>query len=548
MKIIFLQFSLLGGCGTDSFRWGSRQGFPLQYRRSFLLFLWVWAVGISHIAAQDYLPPLAYSAKPAVLKGKIVWPASSVNTDDTTGEVNKTSDNAPVLPAWDGKVRITYTMQYSSETGDAWRSHTVQADSQGCFRLELPVGMPHACRIKMGETAISCFVVPGDTVAFSFDRGQQAREGWEKALRFFGALSEFNRDYAYAVGKGIDPDEKFLGIEQQVNMGKPIAGLQGTDEDSYFRWLSAFRDSVDRQIEEDSRLHAVYKKYAKAKSAAWMGNFMGLCMRVLRHVKTEEEYAAYQERMRQRYEDYLKEDPFSSPLLCYGAYSSSIRWTAEEISRLTGREIELPEGLKKAMIATRFLKQMAYDQQPLLPAQLDSVREVIPELSEPVLRAHEKLLQEFAIISEGQLSRIREFPADAQEDSLLAALIAPYRGKPLLLDIWETTCGPCRLALKHLHGLKQELAGKINFVDVASVSIAGEWNGSPKDVWENLVPNVIGEHYYLTDIQGRALRKELSIRAIPVFLLIDAEGNIRRRINGLSDVGTLRRIITSVLE
>ena len=77
------------------------------------------------------------------------------------------------------------------------------------------------------------------------------------------------------------------------------------------------------------------------------------------------------------------------------------------------------------MIATRFLKQMAYDQQPLLPAQLDSVREVIPELSEPVLRAHEKLLQEFAIISEGQLSRIREFPADAQEDSLLAALILP---------------------------------------------------------------------------------------------------------------------------
>ena len=39
---------------------------------------------------------------------------------------------------------------------------------------------------------------------------------------------------------------------------------------------------------------------------------------------------------------------------------------------------------------------------------------------------------------------------------LFDAIIAPYRGKVVLVDFWNTWCGPCRMALKAIEPAKED--------------------------------------------------------------------------------------------
>lgn len=63
-----------------------------------------------------------------------------------------------------------------------------------------------------------------------------------------------------------------------------------------------------------------------------------------------------------------------------------------------------------------------------------------------------------------------------------------------MLDLWKTTCGPCRLAFREMHEKKKELASRMLFVSIAS-------ENSDLTTWQRLIPNYIGDHYRLTRLQ-----------------------------------------------
>ena len=116
--------------------------------------------------------------------------------------------------------------------------------------------------------------------------------------------------------------------------------------------------------------------------------------------------------------------------------------------------------------------------------------------------------------------KIQQTP-DVPLDQLFKTIIAPHKGKVILVDFWNTWCGPCRNALKLNEPLKRtELASE----DIVWIYIANET--SPMETYLKMIPDIKGLHYKLTDKQWEQLTdKDFKIDGIPSYVLVQKDGS-----------------------
>lgn len=468
--------------------------------------------------AQKHLPDISYSQKPAILKGRVL----------------KAKADEPDM------VRVKYLLSYTSGTGDGVQFQESQLDADGCFVVELPVGMTLSCQVRVGESDFTCFVVPGETVSFTLDEQKAKTKGLRKGLKFGGTLPDFNLDVAYAKSEGFDPDVVYGNMEQKRNMNQLLDELPQKSEEGYFEYLQATYERVNARIDTDKHLGSAYREYAKAVNHYRWGDMMVWCGQSIQYqgIETDEQYEAYEARLRQRYGQYMQGDPWANPLLSYAMWGRP----DDYVQPYVDKAVKLPDSYRKCYLATTYLIQMGQEKELLSEAQKDSVKTLLPELAAYVLGYNDRMEQELAFVSEQGMSNIRELPSDIAEGDVLSALVAPYRGKPVLLDLWETTCGPCRLAFKEMHQMKIDLANKMHFVSVVS-------ERSNRDTWLRLIPNYIGEHYYLTAQQLEALHKQIpcNTSGVPVWVLINADGTIHHAFVGYRPLQQMMEEITPYL-
>ena len=113
---------------------------------------------------------------------------------------------------------------------------------------------------------------------------------------------------------------------------------------------------------------------------------------------------------------------------------------------------------------------------------------------------------------------------DVPATQLFEAILAPYRGKVVFVDFWNTWCGPCRTAIEHIEPLKDTT---LKHDDLVWIYIANET--SPLTTYRTMIPGIHGQHYRLSNEQWDALCKPLKIGAIPAYVLVDKDGTYARR-------------------
>ena len=112
----------------------------------------------------------------------------------------------------------------------------------------------------------------------------------------------------------------------------------------------------------------------------------------------------------------------------------------------------------------------------------------------------------------------------------------------VLVDFWATWCGPCKMAMKQMKPMKKDLEGK----DIVYVFIAGE--NSPKETWDNMIPDIHGEHYRVTAAQWNYLSRQFSIQWVPTYIIVDKEGGVIQKYTGFPGVDTVKRELMKALE
>lgn len=114
---------------------------------------------------------------------------------------------------------------------------------------------------------------------------------------------------------------------------------------------------------------------------------------------------------------------------------------------------------------------------------------------------------------------------DVPDSLLVSTLLAPYTGKPVLVDVWATWCGPCKAAMKTIEPVKAALAGKVTFL-----YLTGET--SPKEKWMQMMPTIHGAHCYVTDRQYNYLLNHYESQGVPTYLLFDKAGKFVKKYVG----------------
>lgn len=479
------------------------------------------ALGSLSCHAVESLPRFTYSRQPAVFTGCII--------PDSTQKIID--------------IDVVYAMKYSSLTGDALRIFSENLNDDGCFSMSLPTMTTMYCRVMVGDYKFPCYVIPGDTVSFTFDPAKAKSEGLAAAFTFEGALSGFNHDMIYAYEHEFDPQVAYQRMESKRNRNQLADELPSRTEEGYFRYLDSICNSIDAKIDADTVIGDAYREFAKAVNRYEYGDMFTWCAQSVGYddlgIKTDEDYEAYTDRIRQRIVLYMQDDPWSAPVLSYAMSGIPDFF----ISHHVDLPVKLPDDIQQCSLATKYMKQIGQESQLLSDAQIDSVRTFLPVLGEDVLDYNNKLEQKLAFTNEHGRSRICTLPAQLPDSTdVLSALLAPYHGRPVLLDLWETTCGHCRVAFKDMHDLKIRLSDRMHFVNIAS-------DHSDLATWERLIPAYIGDHYRLTEQQLFALHKQLQCStALPTYVVVDADGKIHHSFTGFGNVDMLMEHLNPVLQ
>ena len=213
-------------------------------------------------------------------------------------------------------------------------------------------------------------------------------------------------------------------------------------------------------------------------------------------------------------------DSIQSPVMMYFNYYPSLVENLQERG-LTARKCPWWQDLKlcNGTIGTTLGKM-----QPLTDTWLRTVKTQIqtPAIRDYIYAQSSKYKAALETAGQGikEGTAIRQADASLQGEALLQAIAREHKGRVVLIDFWNTWCGPCRSAMKQMEPLKEKLKDEA----IDSVFLADET--SPQLLWQQMIGDMHGEHYRLSNGQSASLLQLYGFSGIPAYLILNREGTV----------------------
>lgn len=467
------------------------------------------ALLVCSAAFSQGLPSLVYGKDKAVISGKL----SNVADVDS--------------------VMLVYV---STLTGQRV-AESVPVSADGSFSLSADVRATQYARLFFvdskkpdGEKRIfSAIITPGMNLKLTCDGKMLGADSKKKPWKVSGDYDRFNADML-----NFETEYQANDFFKSIN-GSGMSSLKGKGVAEFCTILKSLYDDGVARINADKRLSPEFKEYAVVQAQILYGVMLAQGSKMLKYANggvgeynfTDVEYKSFAEM-----------NPFKSNAALYGVYGCSALDFADYIGKTCGQTYERPECCKELAAARQY---MADINDYKVVEDLSKVSSEAPHFEDMILAANDALKAKIEANKNKTGYNIVELDESLAGEDVLKGIVEKYKGKPVLVDFWATWCGPCRAAMKTIIPVKEELWDKCAFVYVTGPS-------SPRSTWSMSIPDIHGDHYYVTAAQWDTLLKQFNSQGIPTYVVVDSEGNAQNHHVGFPGVDVIREQLTSAMK
>ncbi len=384
----------------------------------------------------------------------------------------------------------------------------------GTATAQVPLWLVRTAMVGIEDVAFSpVLIAPGETVEVLMD----AQGGDRCFLAFQGYMARTNMERATDY-------ERYLGDRESMDQ-RIYDGLQRCQTaDERIRFLRQdYEQKVARirkmKCTEATRMLLTMEE--EATHVNWLAAFGSIYLDLMRHmkavtIKEADEYVA----LYRQYADLLPIEKGGEALSPFGQYlivSSAKAPACPAFWHLQAWSKQVMPQYSIDLMNTQRIIEDYWDK-----ATADTVYRSIksPDCRAVVddFRAEQRRAEQ-ALSAQGGVY-LHTLDSVAPEH-LIPELLRRYPGRSVLIDLWATWCGPCRMGHQTMAPMKEELKDQpVVFVYLAD-------NTSPLQTWGEVIKEIPGEHYYLTREQFSYLLEQLyHSQGIPTYALYAPDGTL----------------------
>lgn len=176
---------------------------------------------------------------------------------------------------------------------------------------------------------------------------------------------------------------------------------------------------------------------------------------------------------------------------------------------------ERPKLLLDLLAGMSYVRQLE-EEKPLTPLQIKNINEgFTDDIGKIVLARNEALV---ARLEKKEKAELRNMTDEAFD--LKKFIDENYKGRPVVVDLWNTWCGPCMQAISQSEETKQEFAGS----DLVFLYVADD--SSPEDEWSRKAEEIGSKQVRVSTDTSAAILKNHNLEGFPSYLFFDRDHNL----------------------
>lgn len=498
----------------------------------------IWGIQLDGKKFRKTLPPKDAVIPKIDKKASLPAPELKYGMATLTGRVTGYKKDMPAK----GQLHLKDPIRWLNFAED------VTLNEDGTFKVQTEVITVTPAVLAFPYAEIPCLLAPGEETAILINTAECARQQshLQKEAKPYGKKAYYS---GYLAGLQQEMPEYLDQTNLVSNPNDIIKEVTGKDITGVKEYLLQKRRDVYQQLEK-APVSLAAKEVLKANTD--ITTTIGLCMgknivmraHVISQKMNREQMKEYYQNTKiefpEDYFDVCKEFALNTPVALYApefAYGAGIfassQTMMEKIGARQGILFEMAEAYKCYRSIEEFIPLT--EEQKTALAALPS-----PAYKELLTSFNDKLLKKLELNKQKTGYTIHE-TGNVDNEALFSSIIDKFKGHVLLVDFWATWCGPCRMANKAMIPMKEELKDK----DILYLYITGET--SPKGTWENMIPDIHGEHYRVSNGQWEYLSSKYGIQGVPTYFVIDRQGNTTFKHVGFPGTDTMKKKLLEAL-